>query len=384
MGTVSWLLRCTSSLSILGSSLIIYMIKSGQRTKLQLSHNRILLAMSILDILQSTAIAFLTTPAPRDSGLPDALGNDTTCAIQGFFIQMGFAVPLYSAALSIYYLLRIRYDVNCRQLSRRFEPFCHSLSLLFPLGSGIMGVCLGLFQAVSPVCWIDPFDEENCHLLFVITVSILSFSFVTSVYSIVSTFYAIREKEANINIYESAYATTIGRRHDLALRLNYEMWEIMKQLFLYFAGFFVTYFWIFVASIYNWSGRSPPPVLLIFVVIFTPLQGLWNLFTYAQPVFCRIRRAMPEKSIGWTMWHTVFNVPEIVDSQASSGSSRQPSQTNDIVLDQWSVEKFDDGALDRSDSCQSELSTKSDFTDCANNMSTIHRLRLESCNDISL
>ena len=209
--------------------------------------------------------------------------------------------------------------------------------------------------------------------------SVLVISFITVIYSIVSTFYALWEREVNISIYESI----VRRRHELTLQLNHERCQVVKQPLYYFVGFFVTYVWIIVALVYTWSGNHTPPVLLIFVVIFYPLQGLWNFFAFAQPSFYRLRRAMPETSIGWTMWHTVFDVQGTMNSEASNGlnisngSSQQPSQTNDICVDQCSV-----GSSPYS--CQSKVSIESDFTDCANNISTIYRQHLDPCNDILL
>ena len=40
-----------------------------------------------------------------------AMGTTRTCEVQGFFLQLGLAIPMYNALLSIFFLLVIRYGV---------------------------------------------------------------------------------------------------------------------------------------------------------------------------------------------------------------------------------------------------------------------------------
>ncbi len=75
--------------------------------------NRLLLPMSVFDIIGSIGWAFSTTPIPRGSNCTyGALGNEATCVTQGFMITLGLAVPMYNAMLCIYYLLVVKYNIR--------------------------------------------------------------------------------------------------------------------------------------------------------------------------------------------------------------------------------------------------------------------------------
>ena len=88
----------TGHLSVIGSSLIIYsMIRGGLKSEhctKQLKHpqNRILLVMSCYDFVYSLVKAWTFLLAPTGYGVPGAQGNLTTCAMQGFFIQVSFSI----------------------------------------------------------------------------------------------------------------------------------------------------------------------------------------------------------------------------------------------------------------------------------------------------
>ena len=80
----------TGTLSIIGSSLIIYMSlrslrKNSRLTKSSKMYYRLLLGMSAMDILQSTAQAFSSLPMPKETkNVYGAIGNETTCVVQAF------------------------------------------------------------------------------------------------------------------------------------------------------------------------------------------------------------------------------------------------------------------------------------------------------------
>ena len=129
---IFWIRCFTAILSVLGSSTIVFMIFIDRKRKLFRPKHRFMLSMSIIDILQSTAIAFSALPQRRETGKCGAYGNRSTCAVQRFFIILGIAMPLYSTSLNLYYLLTIRYNFNQLQFSSKIEPFLHTISIGFP------------------------------------------------------------------------------------------------------------------------------------------------------------------------------------------------------------------------------------------------------------
>ena len=97
--TLAWISRCSASLSVIGSALIIFMILRRRKIRLALIHNQLIMCMSFIDILSSVFLGIGPAVAPREGSGNNsiAIGNDGTCAAQGFFITLGFAVPSYNA-----------------------------------------------------------------------------------------------------------------------------------------------------------------------------------------------------------------------------------------------------------------------------------------------
>ena len=104
---------------------------------------QLMLGLSISDALSSCAWALVLIPAPSldDDGEPSiwtrwgARGNDVTCTAQGFFIQLGMLSLWYNMALSMYYLLVIRYNWREFQLVKVVK-WLHALPLVVGGGLG--------------------------------------------------------------------------------------------------------------------------------------------------------------------------------------------------------------------------------------------------------
>ena len=66
------------------------------RDKLRTVYNRLLLAMSIVDV--ATSIGHMLGPFPAPEGYDDVIawarGNESTCAAQGFLVQLSIVVAI--------------------------------------------------------------------------------------------------------------------------------------------------------------------------------------------------------------------------------------------------------------------------------------------------
>jgi hypothetical protein len=76
-----------------------------------LADSQIMLGMSVFDVVGAFAWALSTAPIPKYNKDGDstyiygAIGNNATCKLQGFLIQLSFTSIFYNVALSMYYLL---------------------------------------------------------------------------------------------------------------------------------------------------------------------------------------------------------------------------------------------------------------------------------------
>ena len=97
---------------------------------------------------------------PRE--VPDVWGNVgtvQTCSAQGFFEQFGVSTVMYSASLSVYYLITIRggRSAGSRARIRRMEPALHAVPLVFGLATAVASLALNLFNYGLWDCWIAPY-----------------------------------------------------------------------------------------------------------------------------------------------------------------------------------------------------------------------------------
>jgi hypothetical protein len=122
------------------------MISRG-RVGLARLQNRLLVCMSIFDLLGSLGQALSTAPIPRGSNCAyGAIGNKGTCTAQGILVQLGLIVPCYNAMLSIYYLAVIKYNVSDETLVK------------YELPMHIMSIAPSL-SVIIIACWKDYFNN---------------------------------------------------------------------------------------------------------------------------------------------------------------------------------------------------------------------------------
>ena len=153
--------KITSSLSIVGSSYIIFDCVRALRKKTQTgnrnTYRRLMMGLSAVDITMSICFFMSTWPMPR--GTPfvfGARGTTQTCTAQGFFAQIGVSSVMYNASLSTYYLLVVRYGWPESRVAD-VEPWLHAIPLVFGFATMIVGLFLKLYNYGVWDCWIAPY-----------------------------------------------------------------------------------------------------------------------------------------------------------------------------------------------------------------------------------
>ena len=92
---------------------------------------------------------------PPESGMWGAIGNDTSCDIQGFLTILGCSgTILYTLSLTIYFLLVIKYDMPEAVIKKQFEPFFHAVPILFSIILSVTILATQNFNPAGTVCWI--------------------------------------------------------------------------------------------------------------------------------------------------------------------------------------------------------------------------------------
>jgi hypothetical protein len=150
-------------LSILGSSIIIYMAIRARKANPWTPYNRLLLAMSFCDIVSSITLAIAAFLYPKEtSNKAWAFGNDATCSAIGLLNQIGSSGTLYNAMLSFYFLFTARFAIKNDQIAKRIEPAMHIVSLGFPIVTAFVGLFIGVYAEpeVRIVLYIGNADRQ--------------------------------------------------------------------------------------------------------------------------------------------------------------------------------------------------------------------------------
>jgi hypothetical protein len=338
----SFFMRFSGSLSILGSAVIIYMILSDRRVKLKRIHNRILLGMSSLEILNSSAWVMSVSAVPKGTvGSFGARGNQFTCELQGFMLQFGLGVPFYNLSLCLYHYLVITRNISDSKISKRVEPFMHAVPLLFSVVTAIAGIPLELYNFNGAICYImaspwlctyNPFVPciRNRHY----TKFLLGFAgvwlFVIGsliVVLMVLIYCAVRNRQRSMSRFNFRTRDGTVVESSSYIQLCRDKRETGIQAFFYISAFYLTYSWTILNSFF---GDQTPDALNLLIFFFQPLQGFWNFFIYIRPRYLLISNTYPEKSV----WHKLIIVvfyPEAgrrVSTTGRVGNPRRLSHSN--------------------------------------------------------
>lgn len=292
-------LNATSSfLSIIGSSVIIYIMLSGGWRKLGQVHSRLLLGISAIDVLNSTALGLSFIPSPQLDDCSFGKGNDASCTAQGFFLILGLAVPGYITMLSAYYLATIVYGVTEEVIASKFEPFMHAFAVLPALICASIGAVKKYFFSQSGPCWIEDacLSSKECDgwdgfgngqwLVFASMIWVAFNVFAVNL-CMLAIYRKIQERSAAMRRYVYQRANMVPRPSmmDVAAR------ETAKQALLYSSAFLFTYLWSAISLLTKNSDTSrQQTTLYILMAIFLPLQGFWNFLAYIRPRFMKLRR----------------------------------------------------------------------------------------------
>mmetsp|Transcript_42337 Transcript_42337/g.101987 ORF Transcript_42337/g.101987 Transcript_42337/m.101987 type:complete len:933 (+) Transcript_42337:388-3186(+) len=149
-------------LSICGSVLILYLVLKGKRYKDGGLYHRLLLGLSVSDLVVTFSLILQPFLTPEQTGYPFSRGNATTCAVVGFGYLYFVGSYTYNCLLGLYFLLTVRYRMTQRRIARYIEPWGHILAFTFPTAIGISAVMFELLNA-NPflgICNLFPSQHE--------------------------------------------------------------------------------------------------------------------------------------------------------------------------------------------------------------------------------
>jgi hypothetical protein len=261
----------TGCISTMCSAFIIYMILSSpdREIKLRKPNIRFLIIMSSFDILQSIAFSVSVLAVPKSTGYYGALGNDITCAIQGFLFQLGFAVPLYNSCLCIWFLMSIKYNVRADAFTKKYERYCHAVSILFPFCTAILAGALGTYGSRGNLCYIPNDSRFSRGFLWMMSGPPIVITSFIIFYCNVAIYHSFVVKERKLRRYSLSENGMQWRPNQIIQGKD----QAAKQGLLYSLSFVLTFlFSVSVAFLPTKEHITDPGILDIPIAVFLPLQ----------------------------------------------------------------------------------------------------------------
>lgn len=310
---ISSLSLVSGSLSVLGSSMIVYMvIKNPRKTP----YKRILLGLSLCDIFASITFAIQPFLLPSDTSQRAwASGTEASCSFLGFLTQVAFSGIWYNGMLSYYYLLTVRFGVKTATFASRFEPGVHILCLGYNFGTAIVGYAMGFYSEMElgQGCWIAEYPKDceatgNC-----------SGATIGWIYGGLPTVFMFVSILINNIIIYCYVRRTIKRSMNNSMRgvrrQQQRIQTVATQAFLYVGTFMIAYVWAFAIKVAESIGTQAADEARIFPVLvlqalFLPMQGVFNLFVYSRPDYLRCRQDFSEESRLCALQRVWFGAPK--------------------------------------------------------------------------
>jgi hypothetical protein len=323
---LAWFPRISASLSLFGSSMIIYDV-SRDKTKRGSVYHSLMLAMSVFDIISSIAWGLATLPTPdydeqhdADFAVDDdftygAKGKGWTCTAQGFFIQLGFTSMFYNVSLSFYFLMVVRYGMKEYQI-KKLRLWLHVPALVL----GIALACGGIpfYENVGWGCYIPPHYDKVLrgprHRLAISIFAVIPIfsAIIIATVNTVLVYWAVpqqmiaarkwrfggaakqRQQAAKSDLPRNAGVPGESfqpRRPSPQTAIQKMESQSFWQALFYLGAFYVTWPSLLAAQFGDDGPQSYLPYLVV-VSILGPMQGFLNFLVYARP---RIQKQMKER-----------------------------------------------------------------------------------------
>ncbi|CAJ1950092.1 unnamed protein product [Cylindrotheca closterium] len=342
---ISILLVLSASLSLVGSSCIVYHVRHNSKST---PYRRIMLGMSACDIVST--IGYALQPYVGLKGESNSFvwsfGNAASCSFIGALAQFGFSAHLYSAALSYYFLSTIRYGTREAVFAKKYERWIHVAIILWSVATAIVGIALDIFHLndLGPGCWVSGTPDctgVRCWAELIAWVmggipTLLSFFSILinnlKLYCFVRQ--TVREgqrraleKESQMISYRlnnhqqvqdnvpmdtsnHNKETRSMKRQSSVLTSSEKQWkrvrEVGRQSFLYVGAYLLSFLWTIIKQALDGQDfeRSPGSgtfllPLSILQAIFLPAQGLLNALIFFRPKYKQARKLYGEQPRLW-------------------------------------------------------------------------------------
>ena len=255
-----WVSRASAILSFLGAAYILWDVWKITVGKVRVYH-QLLIGMAIFDVVTAVAWSFATFPIDDEDGysIVGAEGTETTCRVQGFFIQFGLTSIFYNVTLATYYWLIIAKGWKETSL-RKVSPFLHGLPIVLGLTLALIG--LPYYEGFDYACHLLPYPQGDLWKVLLFVVCPIGCAILLIFVTMFSSYLAMRSMPFDSSKLE---------------RL------VFWQALFYCLSFCIT--WPIVLCVYvtGWDFEKEKYGFSIVVAFVAPLQGFNNCLVYVRP-----------------------------------------------------------------------------------------------------
>jgi hypothetical protein len=249
---------------------------------------------------------------PKDVIYPFAMpsyGNIATCEAQGLVYMMGNAFVFYmNGILNIYYLCTLRYNMTEKTFRRYLEIPLFIVSLVISItlpSTALLNQELLNPSPSYPFCVANTYpldctkaDNPECRggggrgalaPLFYCTIILFFFTLMITMALIVHSFY--RNARSLRKALKGNPSQEVDAEYEALKRAQETSSIIGRQALMYIAAFLIT--WIFGFANFMWeeTGNDNTELLSVLMIIFQPLQGLFNLIIFVYHKVQTLRHA---------------------------------------------------------------------------------------------
>merc|ERR1712038_222883 len=306
----------------------------GPRKRSESTFHRLMLGLSISDLLSSFFPFFLSTWPMPQGYLKYAVGSVTSCDVVGFFFAFTcFTCPIYNCSLATYFLVRLKYNWQDCQI-KAMEKWLHIIPWLVGMVPAVVGLVMKAFGPLNFHCGVTPSYPIDCDkpessieckrggtifynifnlLTFVNSLLTMGYVFVTMfiVYRAIRTIedsvkrYSMtqyRRRPSTLSLQEHQRTKDGNKRPSLLLRQhrgsqeNRRSSRILEQGILYSTILIVVHLFPCMQFFYYLATGERSYVILVLTYIFHPIQGFYNAVIYSLIPFRMYNRNREQRS----------------------------------------------------------------------------------------
>ncbi len=295
--------KITGFLSMAGSVFVIQDVLRNPQKRTKSTYHRIMLGLSVMDIIFSFSLYFLTS-WPMPSGFyMYAAGTVATCDAAGFFGQIGtVGVPLYNCALTTYFSVQLKYNWVDRRI-KAFEKWFHFVPIFVSVALAIVGLAARAYGPISSMCWValqpypigcDSADSSTECIRGAPNNFFQYASYLTglinffAIFYVSITMYMVYKYVVGLERQVERYSIASFRGRGAQQPDREKSRRIMIQGILYSSALILMLLFPSISFFYGLAtGGEQSLTINTLIGIFNPLQGGFNALIYLFPVFKR-------------------------------------------------------------------------------------------------